>query len=423
MTAEVVVANKLGVAMAADSAVTITTHAGAKTYNASNKLFTLSKFHPIGVMFYGNSEINTVPWELLVKTFRHRLGNDTRPKVEEYMISFLSFLDSTPIIAAKERSENLALLVHSFFGRVRSSFTSHFQTYAKQGIILDIASVMSAVIQRFSDRLTKLGPCVFTNPMSIADLAKYDPDINAIRDDVLKSIQLDDVLKKQLTELAKQHILSMDFSDYRSGLVMAGYGEDEHYPSVIALETDGFVNDQLKMQFVNQTSITSDRPAEIMAFAQHDMSSLFVEGVDPGYQREIMDAVHDLLEGLPDVAKTHFGLGGDPEADRKAVSLKAELLRLYGDFDTALRDYRSRKSIEPLTEAVRFLDKADAASFAESLVSLTALKRRISLDVETVGGPIDVAFISKNDGFVWIQRKHYFKPEYNPFFLRKYLSS
>jgi len=51
---------------------------------------------------------------------------------------------------------------------------------------------------------------------------------------------------------------------------------------------------------------------------------------------------------------------------------------------------------------------------AESLVNLTKFKRRVSKEQETVGGPIDVAVITKGDGFVWIKRKHYFQPELNP---------
>lgn len=45
---------------------------------------------------------------------------------------------------------------------------------------------------------------------------------------------------------------------------------------------------------------------------------------------------------------------------------------------------------------------------AEALVNLTSLKRRVSMEEETVGGPIDVAVISKGDGLIWIKRKHYF---------------
>ena len=44
---------------------------------------------------------------------------------------------------------------------------------------------------------------------------------------------------------------------------------------------------------------------------------------------------------------------------------------------------------------------------AEVLINLTSLRRRVSSDQETVSGPVDVAVISKGDGAVWIERKHY----------------
>ena len=70
---------------------------------------------------------------------------------------------------------------------------------------------------------------------------------------------------------------------------------------------------------------------------------------------------------------------------------------------------------------VMFMAKSDLANFAEALVNITSVKRRASLETESVGGPIDVAVISKDDGFIWVKRKHYFDPSLNPrFFVRKY---
>jgi hypothetical protein len=58
---------------------------------------------------------------------------------------------------------------------------------------------------------------------------------------------------------------------------------------------------------------------------------------------------------------------------------------------------------------------------AESLVNLTAFKRRMtSVETDTVALPIDVAVISKGDGFIWIKRKHYFEPPLNPHFISNY---
>ncbi|MBK8110759.1 MAG: hypothetical protein IPK46_10755 [Saprospiraceae bacterium] len=66
--------------------------------------------------------------------------------------------------------------------------------------------------------------------------------------------------------------------------------------------------------------------------------------------------------------------------------------------------------------AVSNLAKEDLSEMAESLIYLTYLKRRITFAEESVGGPVDVAVISKGDGFVWIKRKHYFRPELNQHF-------
>jgi len=66
------------------------------------------------------------------------------------------------------------------------------------------------------------------------------------------------------------------------------------------------------------------------------------------------------------------------------------------------------------------LPKDELAAMAESLVNLTSFKRKVTLETETVAGPIDVAVISKGDGFIWIKRKHYFKAELNPQFFANY---
>jgi hypothetical protein len=57
---------------------------------------------------------------------------------------------------------------------------------------------------------------------------------------------------------------------------------------------------------------------------------------------------------------------------------------------------------------------------AETLVNLVSFRKQVTLEAETVGGPIDVAVISKGDGFVWIKRKHYFDPALNHHFFKNY---
>ena len=76
--------------------------------------------------------------------------------------------------------------------------------------------------------------------------------------------------------------------------------------------------------------------------------------------------------------------------------------------------------VDPVRSMVKFLPKDGLGEMAEALVGLTSLTRRITPVEETVGGPIDVAVVTKGDGLVWINRKHYFEPQLNPqYFVRR----
>lgn len=56
----------------------------------------------------------------------------------------------------------------------------------------------------------------------------------------------------------------------------------------------------------------------------------------------------------------------------------------------------------------------DAIELAEFMVDLTIKFSRFKPGPPTVGGPIEIAAISKHEGFRWVQRKHYFRRELNP---------
>jgi hypothetical protein len=56
----------------------------------------------------------------------------------------------------------------------------------------------------------------------------------------------------------------------------------------------------------------------------------------------------------------------------------------------------------------------DAIDLAKFLVDLTVNFSRFMPGAPTVGGPVEVAAITKHEGFKWIQRKHYFSKDLNP---------
>jgi ATP-dependent protease HslVU (ClpYQ) peptidase subunit len=56
----------------------------------------------------------------------------------------------------------------------------------------------------------------------------------------------------------------------------------------------------------------------------------------------------------------------------------------------------------------------DAIDVAEFLVQTTINFSKFTPGAPTVGGPIDIAAITKHEGFKWIKRKHYYNSDINP---------
>ena len=57
---------------------------------------------------------------------------------------------------------------------------------------------------------------------------------------------------------------------------------------------------------------------------------------------------------------------------------------------------------------------SDAIDLADFVVNLTTQFSRFRPGPQTVGGPTDIAAITRHEGFKWIKRKHYFSQELNP---------
>jgi len=104
MTAEIVIINQHGVAMAADSAVTI---GNQKIINSAIKLFSLSRTEPVGIMIYGNANLLNIPWETLIKLYRKNQTNKL-DKLKDYGEGFIDFLKSKTYYFSEDQQDEWA---------------------------------------------------------------------------------------------------------------------------------------------------------------------------------------------------------------------------------------------------------------------------------------------------------------------------
>jgi hypothetical protein len=223
-----------------------------------------------------------------------------------------------------------------------------------------------------------------------------------------------------LKELAALIFLRDVITPSHTGVVIAGYGKSDIFPNIIAFELDGVVADRLKYR--KRQKVDIDRvnlTAAIIPFAQHDMADRFLYGIDPEVEKDIAEYLENTIR------QTGNSIIGDLPRSRSKKGLTEKLEQAISvavqEFrDSGLREIKENNK-KLIQDMVSFMPKQELSNFAESLINITSIKRKVSAERETVGGPIDVAVISRSDGFVWVKRKHYFDPSLNPrFFFRKY---
>ncbi len=427
MTAEISIMNKRAIALAADSAVTIETRDGKKIFNTVNKLFMLSKYHPVGIMIYGNAELMNIPWETTIKTYRKRLGNKRFDELKDYADDFINYLDNgNGLFPSSQQEEYFAETVFRAFYTVRSSIDKKIkEEISRYGGIddLKIKRISTKIIRDYYNVWFQLDTVpTFPKNHHRVILQKYKELIEKLKNEVFQKLPLSINAEKLLTNLCAYLFIKKRFSSRSSGVVIAGFGEAEIFPSLRAYVIEGIISDKLKFEMSISQAINYSQTALIMPFAQGEMVSTFMEGIDPYYKNIINGFLTKLFEEIyPNIIVKTVG------KKSKTKNLFEDKLKQVGsaiisDFREKMDEYKEENHVNPILNVVAVLPKDELAAMAESFINLTSLKRKISMDAETVGGPIDVAVISKGDGFIWIKRKHYFKKELNPNFFANYFS-
>lgn len=108
--------NKRGIALAADSAVTVRDGDGArkKIYYTAEKLFSLAPDLPVAIMTYGPADIMGVPWETVVKVYAQKLDGRRFDTLSAYARDFLAFIEgATWLFSPEMQTQWVRSLAHS----------------------------------------------------------------------------------------------------------------------------------------------------------------------------------------------------------------------------------------------------------------------------------------------------------------------
>jgi hypothetical protein len=421
VTAEIAILNRSAVALAADSAVTLGIAGQEKIYNSVDKLFQLCLNEPVGIMIFGGAEYMGVPIETVIKKFRDSEFSAPKQKLQEYSTAFFAFLETEISVPTEVGEEHLLVsLSDSFALLYRDAFTSFVMAAQSDGKIdrkrvpQYMAEQISALVAKRVAELEEKNDCSFIN---------IDPEHVWFKDlfqkviDQTMKIELPESTTAQLSRLAYLLLQKDVYSRGAMGLVFAGFGVGELFPKLEAFHSDGLVNGRVKRQQFRYVDIhrTGDGSgARIEAFAQKEMVERFLDGIDPDYEDYLRSAMHEALGDMGKHVSTSFLKTSKKKRQVIEQTIVEAAEKYLAEFEKKAKERKETNFRQKILDMVNFMPKSDLANMAESLINLTSTKRRVSAESETVGGPIDVAVISKYDGFVWIKRKHYFEKELNP---------
>ena len=423
MTAIVGTLNKRGIAIAADSAATYSTSATNKITNNANKIFELSKKHPIGIAIYNNLDFYGIPWEVIFKTYRdNHLKERSFHKLKEYVENFWEYLHN--IILTKVRVEDqkgqIAYLAHRLKEEAISTAKKNLESRDADNDSISLFSEIMSFLIKLSEDYKLHSRTSELNSYKISQFHDYTSEtIDSILSDLTQDTSCPEAFRETFLSTLFS-IITADTIVYLSqtGLIFWGYGEEELFPSYYHYEVSLAFDNKIKYVELSNYEVSNQKNACVAPFAQTDVANTVVRGIDQKLRDTINNNLQIAFENFRNNIVDVLFKANAPETLLDALR-NMDISNQVTPFIGYLNEYIQNNYIDKLLNTVAYLSKEDLADMAESLVRMTCLKRHITTDEESVGGPVDVAVITKGDGFIWIKRKHYFNRELNPHYFER----
>ena len=285
MTAEIALMNRIGVALAADSAVTIGRDA-TKIYGSAEKLFQLATSEPVGVMVYGNAMYQGLPWETTIKAYRRVLGNRSFPTIEDYALRFREFItDNEALFPERQRQPNLRALITTLAVSIRSDFKKRVDAVieAKREVAED--DLPGIIADTLEDRLEQVSRAALINGFDVSHRvrirAEVRPLLTQLRSQVFGTLPFNRKAKACFRDLVMEYLARTAFGPFLGGVVVAGFGHDQFLPEVISFEVEEAVAGRPRWRPGSSHVVGEDTESAILAFAQQETVVQFLEGIDP----------------------------------------------------------------------------------------------------------------------------------------------
>ena len=420
MTCEIAIMNKQAAVLAADSATTVTQWVNGnkeeRYFKGTNKIFQLSNYQPVGMMIYAASNLQGVPWEIVAKDFREHLDQKAFKDLDGYAQKMSTYIQSHDQLFPKDfQKESFledtvkAASLHLYFRilvdeSVKSADSEQSRTTAIRELMEnDLSEVENEELPTHFEQYD-LDEALASYSKELAEKLKeqYENDSNT------KGVDWDSLGELAIKLLLKRYSRYMD----RTGIVFAGFGENDYFPSYREYNCYGLLLGKFLFDEESNQQVDRNNPSVIKPFATTAMVNTFVVGFSSDVFGLVKEETRKSVKAFAESISADHGVDFGSALDSAVESVVEQHTDAW--VKSALSNHAW-----PLLRVIGSLPVDEMAELAETLIMLESLKEKVTQPTESVGGPIDVCVISKTEGFIWIKRKHYFDPKLNPNFFRR----
>jgi len=400
MTSQLILMNGFGVAVASDSVVTM--GGTRRTYDTAEKVIPLNFPHRLAVLHSGAVRLHGLPFSVLVAEWASSLGDVPLRSVDQYRSSFISWLESNhQWFSTEVEFGDFIYQLEDAYKLIRNEM---LEVAENQDPETPEEKVL-AVISEWTERLSGAPEFVSASESWVESVwrkreEKIRERLEYWFDDVVRSEEIDEMIVTYSRNYIRQGLFLC-----RAELAFVGYGREEILPAWAGVHVAGFLEGELlTIDGDSQSADPLSRPYfGIVPLGQTEAIDLFLKGEDQGSvncarraaAREIESTRQSIHELIID------------EETKELIEQKFD--ELQQNARTAIHEESWKRAeevfLEPLRNAMAGLPVADLAVVAKSLVELQALRQTTTAEIGTVGGPIDVATISRDIGFRWIRHK------------------
>ncbi len=402
--------NKDGIALAADSAMTIGNRLAI--HNSGQKLIQLTP--TVAVVWYNAAAFMTVPIELILNLYAKSLQGQTPfARLEDYVETFYRFLEKNDDMfhfSSHEDEfirdfieEDLTTLDHNYRGSIEDKQGKLSRKLDEQECRAIAKAAIDELEEAFKD----------SDKIKTRDFRQYlesswrYEDYSLLRDILEDREELRWITEEELKRIAaiEYDMLDKDINsrDY-TGICFAGYGEKELYPRMTHIHINGWINRKLRYRIVSDEKITGNSTrssAHIETLAQSNVMDTFFFGIDDDMSDKISEFIRDAASGAIQ------GISKKELSTQKRELVENALKDLPDKVYKNMINFMGDQYVKEVLASTSHLAITELAELAESMIKLTSLRRSFIVDRNngTVGGPVDVAVITKCDGFQWVKKK------------------